>query len=89
LILGVRHTWSSCRCCLSQDTIETGRRLDPPQISDSIVDEIIPELKLFSLQCVGQPNYSDIPPVQAWACQLLRTRFPRLEPKTITSNRVA
>lgn len=49
------------------DTIERVARLEPPQISDSIVDKIISELKRFPLQSRGPPNFRDIPPVAAWA----------------------
>src|ERR1700712_1588437 len=44
-ILGVRHIGSPCRCCLSLTLSRWVARLELPQISNSIVDEIIAELK--------------------------------------------
>jgi hypothetical protein len=70
-------------------TFEVVARLELPQIGDSIIDEIISELKCFPLQsrAAELPRYSA---VEAWAWYLLRTRPPRLysEPKTRTLNRL-
>jgi hypothetical protein len=46
------------------DTFEAGPRT--AVISDSIVDEIISELKRFPLQSRSPPNFRAIPLVEAW-----------------------
>src|SRR4030081_2596374 len=52
-VLRIRHTCSPYRCCLSLTRSRRAARLDRPQISDSITDEIIAELKRFPLQSRG------------------------------------
>jgi hypothetical protein len=81
LILGVRHTYSPCGCRLSLTRPRRVACLDPPSISDSIVDETISELKRFRYQSRALPNFRDILPA---AQDCFSTRPPRLYQTVLT-----